>query len=103
MAYDRFGKYINPDVIDADHRRCGRITVCDGISVVVGELKSLTSEGVLIEWRCQKCRQQTFVPVPGTFPPPDPHPLENPRDEWRILRDGSDYLEVAPDEHDWRL
>ena len=100
MAYDKAGRYIDPDVIDADTRRCPRITVCDGRQTVTGEVGET---GRLVVWTCSTCGQQTYVPVPGTFPPPDPHPLENGRDDWRILRDGSDYLVEAPDENDWRL
>lgn len=102
MAYDRSGKWIDLDVMDADHRRCPRITVCKGTQVVVGELRSSVGTGVLVRWCCQSCGQTTSVPVPGTFDEPR-HELENGRDDWRILRTGEDYLEVAPDEHDWRL
>lgn len=102
MSYDKQGKWIDPGVVDAGTRRCPRITVCDGRQTVVGRTDGPT-EGVLIRWKCSTCGQETYVPVPGTFPPPDPHELENGRDDWRILRDGSDYLVEAPDEHDWRL
>lgn len=102
MAYDRFGKYIDPDVIDADTRRCPRITVCKGYQTVTGQTVS-NEGGVLTYWTCAECGQKTAVPVKGTWPPPDPHELENGVDDWRILRTGEDYLEVAPHENDWRL
>ena len=102
MAYDKQGKYIDPDVIDGVTRRCPRITVCKGLQTVTRKSVG-ASGGELTWWTCEDCGQETAVPTPGTFPPPDPHELENGRDDWRILRTGEDYLEVAPDEHDWRL
>lgn len=79
-------------------RSCPRITVCKGTQVHT----SVTDGERMDVYTCQSCGQQTYVPRPGAYEP-TPHPLENGRDDWRILRDGSDYLVEAPDEHDWRL